>query len=120
VIAAQSAKLREFAHNGCQFETAVNTVQFLADIRVPKENYNAFGNKHAKRMIQILSLSRITFDCFLRYPEKCENDFVRVAQNRFHKKSSIPLCRRLKQLFINWEGTTELKVKSVEGVRPRN
>jgi hypothetical protein len=48
-------------------------------------------------------------------------DFVQVAQNRHHKKPSIPLCPRLKRLFGKQRRhsfeirTTKLKMKPVEG-----
>jgi hypothetical protein len=51
-------------------------------------------------MIQITFSKQNKVRLFPTLPGKHENDFVRVAQNRFHKKTVIPLCRRLKQLFI--------------------
>jgi hypothetical protein len=51
---------------------------------------------------------------------KGDVDFVKLAQNRHHKKTVIPLCRRLKRLFSKQRRhlfeirTTKLKVKPVE------
>ena len=45
---------------------------------------------HLDEIVQPLSYSPHS-------PRKRENEFVRVAQTRFHKKPSVPLCRRLKR-----------------------
>jgi hypothetical protein len=53
----------------------------------------------------LLSTFQITFTkqnkvrLFPTLPGKRENDFMKLAQNRFHKKTVLPLCRRLKRLF---------------------
>jgi hypothetical protein len=38
---------------GVSLKIEVNMVRFLADIRVPKENYHTFGDKQAQSTIPI-------------------------------------------------------------------
>jgi hypothetical protein len=54
---------------------------------------------------QSRSRSSITFDCFPRYLKKRENDFVRVAQNRFHKKTVCTALPKAKTAFQQTEAS---------------
>jgi hypothetical protein len=94
--------VEDLSLKGCQFEkrSEYGAVFDLYSCAKGK-SYLFLATHRLNQRSKSRSRSRIRLDCFPTLPGKREIDFVRVAQNRHHKKPSVPLCRRLKRLFIN-------------------